>query len=160
MKTQLILREDIPTLGFVGDVIEVSTGYARNFLIPTGKAFLFSEDGLLRIEKARAEAEQVRIEKNKEFEAVAARLADLEITFEEKVSGEGHLYGAVTAKRINDALTEKGFELPLHNVRLSEPIRSVGEFLVPIHVHGDVSGEIKVWVVAIQEEAPAEESQG
>lgn len=156
MKTQLILREDIPTLGFVGDVVEVSTGYARNFLIPTGKAYAYSEDGMRRIEKARAEAEQKRIELNQEFEAIAAKLSGTELTFEEKVSGEGHLYGAVTAKRISDALEEKGFQVSEPNVRLAEPIRTTGEYQVPLHVHGDINAEMKVWVVAIQEEEDAE----
>ncbi|MBC8405120.1 MAG: 50S ribosomal protein L9 [Planctomycetes bacterium] len=155
MKTQLILREDIPTLGFVGDVIEVSSGYARNYLVPCGKAFTFSEDGMRRVEKARAEAEQKRIELNKEFEAVADLLNALELTFEEKVSGEGHLYGAVTAKRIADALIKKKFDVTEQNVRLAEPIRTTGEYPVPVHVHGDVNAEIKVWVVAIQAETEA-----
>ena len=155
MKTQLILREDIPTLGFVGDVMEVSTGYARNYLVPAGKAYPFSDDGMRRIEKARAAAEQKRIELNKEFEAVADRLNALELTFEEKVSGEGHLYGAVTAKRIADALIEQKFDVIEQNVRLAEPIRATGEYPVPVHVHGDVSAEIKVWVVAIQAETEA-----
>jgi len=158
MKTQLILREDIPTLGFVGDVVEVTTGYARNFLIPTGKAYPFSEDGMQRIEKARAEAEQKRIELNQEFEAVAAKLNALELTFEEKVSGEGHLYGAVTAKRISEALAEQNYDVSEHKVRLAEPIRTTGEYQVPLHVHGDINAEMKVWVVAIQEEEESVEA--
>ncbi len=156
MKTRLILCQDIPSLGHVGDVIEVATGYARNFLIPRGHALAHSEDGMRRIEKARLEAQEMRARQAQEHEAVATRLGSLQLTFEEKVSADGHLYGAVTAKRISEALVEHGFEMPESQVRLAEPIRGVGEFEVPIHIHGDLSTMIKVWVVAQVVEQPEE----
>jgi len=152
LKSRLILRVDIPTLGNVGDVVEVATGYARNNLIPSGKAYAFSKDGMQRIEKARIEAEQLRAELAQEHQALAGRLEGVQITFEEKVSEEGHLYGAVNAKRISVALAEQGLETAESHVRLAEPIRAIGEFEVPIHVHGDLQAMIKVWVVALQEE--------
>lgn len=148
MKTRLILREDMPELGHVGDIIEVSVGYARNFLVPTGKAYPYSEDGMLRIEKARQEADARRAELAKEFEALAQRLEGVQLTFEERAGEEGKLFGAVTAKRISDSLAEQGLELAEAQVRLPEPIRVVGEYEVPIHVHADLGAQIKVWVVA------------
>lgn len=148
MKTRLILREDMPTLGHVGDVIEVSVGYARNFLIPSGKAYPFSDDGLLRIEKARIESEEQRAALAEEHSALAKRLDGVQLTFEERAGEEGKLFGAVNAKRINEGLAEQGFELNENQVRLAEPIRTVGEYEVPIHVHGELSAAIKVWVVA------------
>lgn len=147
-KTRMILREDIPTLGHVGDVVEVTTGYARNFLVPTGKAYPYSAEGMRRIENARVEAEKEREALAKQFQALNERLDGVELTFEERASEEGKLFGAVTAKRIADGLVDKGLDLAENQVRLAEPIRNVGEYVVPIHVHGDLNTEIKVWVVA------------
>jgi large subunit ribosomal protein L9 len=155
MKTRLILREDLPTLGHVGDVVEVTVGYARNFLIPSGKAYPFSEDGMLRIEKARVESEERRAALAEEHSALAKRLDGIQLTFEERAGEEGKLFGAVNAKRINDRLAEQGFELNENQVRLAEPIRTVGEYEVPIHVHGELSAGIKVWVVAESTEEEA-----
>jgi large subunit ribosomal protein L9 len=155
MKTRLILREDLPTLGHVGDVVEVTVGYARNFLIPSGKAYPFSEDGMLRIEKARVESEERRAALAEEHSALAKRLDGVQLTFEERAGEEGKLFGAVNAKRIADRLAEQGFELNENQVRLAEPIRTVGEYEVPIHVHGELSAAIKVWVVAESTEEEA-----
>lgn len=155
MKTRLILREDMPELGHVGDVIEVSVGYARNFLVPRGKAYPYSEDGMRRIEKAKTEADERRVAMAKEFEAMAQRLEGVQLTFEERTGEEGKLFGAVNAKRIADGLAEQGLGLAENQVRLAEPIRTVGEYEVPIHVHGDLSAQIKVWVVAESTEEEA-----
>jgi len=155
MKTRLILREDMPTLGHVGDVIEVTVGYARNFLIPSGKAYPFSEDGMLRIEKSRVESEVQRAALAEEHSALAKRLDGVQLTFEERAGEEGKLFGAVNAKRIAENLAEQGFELNENQVRLAEPIRTVGEYEVPIHVHGELSAAIKVWVVAESTEEEA-----
>jgi large subunit ribosomal protein L9 len=155
MKTRLILREDMPTLGNVGDVIEVTVGYARNFLIPSGKAYPFSEDGMLRIEKVRVESDVQRAALAVEHSALAKRLEGVQLTFEERAGEEGKLFGAVNAKRIAESLAEQGFELNENQVRLAEPIRTVGEYEVPIHVHGELSAAIKVWVVAESTEEEA-----
>ncbi|RMH03444.1 MAG: 50S ribosomal protein L9 [Planctomycetota bacterium] len=157
MKTRLILREDIPSLGHVGDTVEVEAGYARNYLLPLGKAYLHCADAEQRVAKARKAAEERRLAERKEHEALAARLAGVQLTFEEKVSEEGHLYGSVTAHRIAEALREQGLPIEDRQIRLAEPLRSIGETEVVIHVHGEVEAAIKVWVVAAQSEdaAPA-----
>jgi large subunit ribosomal protein L9 len=147
MKMKLILRADDATLGHTGDVVEVTAGYARNFLIPRGLAFPYSDDAVRRIEKHRVAADQLRIEQLSDMQALADKLATIELSFTEKVSSAGHLYGAVTAKRISEALAEHGFDISESNVRLGEPIRAVGEFEVPIHVHSDLNAAVKVWVV-------------
>jgi large subunit ribosomal protein L9 len=156
MKTKLILRVDHAVLGNTGDVIEVASGYARNHLVPSGMAYAYSEDAVLRIEKKRVEAEQTRAAMRQDMEALAKRLESLSLTFEEKVSGEGHLYGAVTAKRIADAISEQGLETSEANVRLAEPIRAVGEYEVPIHVHAEINAAVKVWVVGDEVPTPEE----
>ena len=163
MKTKLILRVDHPELGHTGDVVEVSAGYARNFLMPRGLAYAFSEDAVLRIEKAKAEAEAHRAAIRADMEALAKRLTGVQLTFEENANENGHLYGAVTAKRISEALGKHQLDIPENHVRLSEPIRETGEYSVPVHVHGDIDAEVQVWVVSTTpapapeaEEAPAE----
>jgi large subunit ribosomal protein L9 len=152
MKTRIILREDIPALGNVGDVLEVAAGFARNNLLPLGLAMPYSEEGMRAIEKTRAETEVKRAAQAIEHEALAARLASLQITFEEKVNADGHLYGAVTSKRIAEQLVAQGFELPDSHIRLPEPIREAGEFEVPIHIHGDLTANLKVWVLATHQD--------
>ena len=152
MKTRIILREDIPALGNVGDVLEVAAGFARNNLLPLGLAMPYSEEGMRAIEKPRVQAEEQRAAQAVEHEALAARLTSLQITFEEKVNADGHLYGAVTSKRIGEELTGQGFELPDSHIRLAEPIREAGEFEVPIHIHGDLTAGLKVWVLATHQD--------
>jgi len=159
VKTRLILSEDIPALGDTGDVIEVTPGYARNYLLPMGKALPWSKDAVRRIEKRRVEADTRREEMRSDMEALAARLAEAQITFEEKANEDGHLYGAVNTRRLAERLVAAGFEIPEHHVRLAEPIRQVGEYSVPIHVHSDIKAAIKVWVVAVQPEKPAEPAE-
>ena len=151
MKTRVILRQDIPSLGMVGDVVEVAAGHARNYLLPRHLAFPYSEDAMRRVEKDRKIAEERRQALMAEFEVLSAKLSGVQLTFEEKVSEEGHLYGSVSAARIGQALAEQGLDIPERHIRLAEPIREVGEFEVPIHVHGDLETHIKVWVVAGQE---------
>ncbi len=150
MKTRVILRQDIPGLGLAGDVVEVAPGYARNHLVPLGKAYAFSKDALQRVEKDRAAAEARRAEERARNEALAARLAGVQLTFEERVSPEGHLYGSVNAARIAEALQAQGLEIQERQVRLAEPLKTVGEFDVPVHVHGEIEAAVKVWVVADQ----------
>ncbi len=149
MKTRLILNEDIPTLGNTGDVIAVSPGYARNYLLPNRLALPYSEDAVRRIDRRSKEAEVKRIEMRADMELLAKRLAELQITFEEKVNEEGHLYGAVNARRLAERLAEAGFAIPENHVRLAEPIRQVGEYSVPLHVHSDIKAAVKVWVVGL-----------
>lgn len=162
MKTRVILREDIPAVGNVGDAVDVSPGYARNFLFPLGKAYRYSADALLRVEKDRKLADERRLAALKENQAVAARLSGVQLTFEEKASAEGHLYGSVSAQRIAEALQEQGHRVETRQVRLAEPLRDVGEYAVGIHVHGEIEASIKVWVIAAAAaaaaavEAPAE----
>jgi len=150
-KTKLILRVDHPVLGHTGDVIEVAPGFARNHLVPMGLAYDFCADAVRRIEKNKAAADLVRAEMLKDMVAMSKRMAAIQLTFVENVSEAGHLYGAVTAKRISEAITEQGFAIPEAHVRLAEPIRVVGEFEVPIHVHSEISASVRVWVLAKEE---------
>ncbi|MDP6849894.1 MAG: 50S ribosomal protein L9 [Planctomycetota bacterium] len=151
MKTKVILRQDIPALGHVGDTVEVSAGYARNFLLPREMAYPWSSDATLRVEKDRVIAQEKRDALEAEFSQLTQRVGDVQLTYEEMVSLEGHLYGSVNAHRIAETLQEQGLNIEERNVRLPEPIRVAGEYEVPIHIHGDLETKIKVWVVAVQD---------
>lgn len=155
MKKKLILRQAVPTLGEIGDVVEVAPGYARNYLLPRGLAMPFSEEGMRAIEKASREAAIARDVERANWESLANRLAEVSLTFEERVSADGHLYGSVSAHQIHDALAAQGFDLEERHIRLEEPIRFTGEYTVVLHLHADVNAQIKVWVVAAQEEEEA-----
>lgn len=159
MKTKLILRVDHPVLGHTGDVIEVSSGYARNHLLPLELAAPYSEHAIRGIEKKKLEAEHHRAAMRADMQALADRLATVELNFIENVSEAGHLYGAVTAKRISEEIAAAGLEIPEAHVRLAEPIRSVGEYEVPIHVHSEINASVKVWVVAKEEPKPEGEGE-
>ena len=126
----------------------MAAGYARNYLIPSGLAFSHSKDAGLRVAKDRQAAEVYRAEMEAEFAVLAEKIGGVQLTFDEKVSAEGHLYGSVNVSRIREALAATGLELEERHIRLPEPIRTPGEFEVPIHIHGDLEAMIKVWVVA------------
>jgi len=154
MKARIILRRDLPTLGRVGEVVEVSSGFARNFLLPRELAYPYSGEGLRRVEKDRQAAAIRRAAEREEFETLAEKLRAVQLTFEERASGEGHLFGSVNAHRIFEALQGKGFSLSERSIRLEEPLRSIGEYDVPVHLHDDLVVPLKVWVV-VREEKPA-----
>ncbi|MFQ5747919.1 MAG: 50S ribosomal protein L9 [Planctomycetota bacterium] len=151
MKTRIILRSDLPTLGRVGEVVEVSSGFARNYLLPRGLAYPYSGEGLRRVEKDRKAAEIRRAAQMEEFESLAENLRSVQLTFEERASEEGHLFGSVNVHRIFEALQEKGFSLGERAIRLEDPLRNVGEYDVPVHLHDDLVVPLKVWVVAREE---------
>lgn len=148
MKTRVILREDVSALGATGDVVEVAPGYARNHLIPLGLAYPYSADAMKRVELDRERAAERRAALLQELEGLAERLRGVQLTFEERASEEGHLFGSVSASRIAEALQAQGLDVAERDVRLAEPIRQRGEYEVVVHVHADLEVKVKVWVVA------------
>ncbi|KAA3604483.1 MAG: 50S ribosomal protein L9 [Planctomycetota bacterium] len=151
MKTRVILRKDIPSLGQAGEVVSVEPGYARNYLIPMNLAFAHTADGLKRVEKDRKVAEAERLAQMKAYEDIVQALNKVQLTFEEKVSEEGHLYGSVSAHAIAAAIAEQGItSVHDRDVRLPEPLKQVGEYQIQVHVHGELEATVKVWVVAKQ----------
>lgn len=151
MKTRIILNQDISTIGHTGEVVEVSSGYARNYLLPMGLAYPYSKSNVQRLEKASKEAELKRLQLEKEFTALADKLSAVQLTFEEKASEAGHLYGSVNASRVATKLAkQEGIEIEERNIRLPEPLKEVGEYEVAVHVHGEMEAMLKVWVVAAQ----------
>ena len=146
---QVILLERVAKLGAMGEVVKVKEGYARNFLLPQGKATAATEANVAAFEARRAELEKAAAEKKASAETRAAQLAELEVTITATAGDEGKLFGSIGTHDIADALTASGVEVAKAEVRLPNgTIRQVGEYDVAVHLHTDVEATVKVIVVA------------
>ncbi len=144
---EVILRAYVPNLGAPGDIVTVKDGYARNYLIPKKLAIPASKRSIKAVERERqiilAKAERQR----KKFESLAERLNQLELEIPQRVIEEDRLYGSVSATEIVSALKDQGFELTKKQVLLDEPIKKLGEYVVPIRLAPEVTAHVKVKVV-------------
>jgi large subunit ribosomal protein L9 len=145
---EVILREHVDNLGRRGEVVKVADGYARNYLLPRKLALLVTEGNKRQIERERAKFEAKEAEEKKVVEALAARLATVDIVIARRVGETDALYGSVTSSDIADALTAKGFEIDRRKIQLAEPLKKVGEVDVPLKLHRDITVPLKVKVVA------------
>jgi large subunit ribosomal protein L9 len=144
---EVILLEDIPALGKIGDLVKVADGYARNFLIPKQKAVKATSKKLKSLEHEKRLV-QDRLEKStKDAERLAKRLEDYSCTIAKPVGESGKLFGAVTSMEIEQNLLENGFKVERKNILLEEPIKSLGIYAVPVKLNPDVTASLKVWVV-------------
>jgi len=149
----VILREHIDNLGRRGEIVKVADGYARNFLLPRKLALVATEGNKKQVERERVKFEARELEEKKVAEAVAARLANIEIVIARKVGETEALYGSVTSADIAEALLAKGFDIERRKLQLPDPIKRIGDVDVPIKLNRDVTATVKVRVVA--ENAPA-----
>ena len=144
---ELLLKQTVPSLGRIGDVVKVKPGYARNYLVPHGYGVPVTKANREEIEKARLRAlaeERTRVESLREQ---AAKLGETSVTIEGRANEEGHLFGSVTAAQVARALGEKGFHIDQKAIRLDAPLKEIGVFDVDVQLHAEVAGKIKVWVV-------------
>jgi large subunit ribosomal protein L9 len=156
---KLLLKEDVENLGVCGDEVEVKGGYGRNYLIPKGKALLATPKNV----KQFAHQKSIVQAKTKKFidaaNAVAEEISKVKCEIKKKVGEQGKLFGSVTAQNIHDLLSEGGVEIDRRKIQLSEPIKTLGEYKVPVKLHPVVTAEINLSVVAEEvaavEEAPA-----
>jgi large subunit ribosomal protein L9 len=138
----------VDNLGRRGEVVKVADGYARNYLLPRKLALLVTEGNKQQIERERSKFEAREHEEKKVAEAMAARLAGVEIQIARKVGETEVLFGSVTSADIATAMTEKGFEIDRRKLNLREPIKKLGEYDIPLRLHPDVTVPVKVKVVA------------
>jgi large subunit ribosomal protein L9 len=148
VQMKLILRETIEALGTVGDEVDVAKGYARNYLIPHNKAVLATSTNRKLIEKDRKKLELQALKEKGLAETQAQALAGIVCSITAKVSEEDRLYGSVSARDIWDQLKAQGIDVDKRMILLSEPIKTLGSYLVPIQLHPKVKPEITVKVVA------------
>jgi large subunit ribosomal protein L9 len=148
---QIILLEKVANLGNLGDVVKVKDGYARNFLIPQGKAKRASEANLKEFDARRAELEQRQAEILAAAQERATKLQDASFTISQKAGVDGRLFGSVTNHDIAEAITAAGIEVKKFEVRLPEgPFKQIGEYDLALALHHDVVVNVKLNVVGEQ----------
>ena len=145
---EVILREHVDNLGRRGEVVKVADGYARNYLLPRKLALLVTDGNKKQIERERAKFEAKEADERKVVDAVAERLANVEVVIARRVGDTEALYGSVTTADIVQALAAKGFDIDKRKLQLGEPIKKVSEVVVPVKLHRDVTVPVKVRVVA------------
>lgn len=145
---EVILRQAIDNLGHPGEIVKVSPGFARNYLLPRGLAYEATTGNRKRIEQERARLEAAEGQRRATAQELADRLEQVSLTFSARVGEEGKLFGSVTAADIAQQLEAQGIHLERRLIDLHEPIRALGVYRIPVKLHADVKPELKVWVIA------------
>ena len=149
-QVKLILKEDVLNLGAAGDLVSVKPGYARNYLLPEGKAITATESRVRELEHhRRIIAEKVMAQRTL-LEAERDRLEGVVLEITANVGEEGKLFGSVTSAQLAELLAEKGFEVDRRKITLAEPIKEAGEHTVPIRLHHEFVAHVKVKVSAAE----------
>jgi len=145
---EIILRDHVDHVGRRGDIVKVADGYARNYLLPRKLALPATEANKQRISRERKVAEAREGEERGGAEALADRLVAVDITIARKVGGDAdQLYGSVTNADIAEALAAKGFDIDRRKILLPDPLRALGEAMVPVKLHRDVTAQLKVTII-------------
>jgi large subunit ribosomal protein L9 len=145
---KIILNEGVHRLGVAGDLVSVKPGYARNFLLPQGKAVLATQGRVKEVEHQQRMISDKQAKEMKNLAALKTRLEAVVLEFEAQAGEEGKLFGSVTAQQLADQLAEKGQIVDRRKISLDEPIRTVGEHTVSIRMQGDMVANLKVIVSA------------
>jgi large subunit ribosomal protein L9 len=143
----VILREDVEKLGHAGEVVTVKDGYARNFLLPRGLAYLATDGNRRRLDEEQRQRDRRAAAEVSGARGVAAKLEAVSLSFTMKAGEGDKLFGSVTAGDIAERLQAEGLQVDRKAVELEEPIKALGVYKVPIRLHADVKPEIRVWVV-------------
>ncbi len=150
---EIILMQRVEKLGQMGEVVKVRPGYARNFLLPQGKAIRASKDNLARFEQQRAQLEAQNLKRREEAERVAERVQGLSVTIIRSAGESGGLYGSVTGRDVAEACTQAGLSITRQQVLLEQPIKAVGLTTVRVELHPEVQLPVTVNVARSPEEA-------
>jgi large subunit ribosomal protein L9 len=149
---EVILKEDVATLGSRGDVVKVADGYGRNFLLPRKLAIEASTGNKKVIEQMRAAAVRRSAKEKAQAEELSKQFDVLSVSFHRKSGENDQLFGSVTSADIAEALEKKGFNIDRRKIQLHEPLKTIGEFTIPVKLHKDVTTHLKV---VIEKEAAA-----
>jgi large subunit ribosomal protein L9 len=144
---EVILRDHVDHVGRRGEIVKVADGYARNYLLPRKLALPATDANRKRVERERKVVEAHEAEERSAAEAIASRLASLELSISRKVGENDQLYGSVTNADIGDLLKLKGFEIDRRKILLPDPLKALGETTVPVKLHRDVTAQVRVAVV-------------
>jgi large subunit ribosomal protein L9 len=150
---EVILKEDVNKLGHRGDVVRVADGYGRNYLLPEKLAIEANAANKAVVEQMKASAVRKSVKEKAGAEQLATQLSEVELVFERKVGENEHLFGSVTSGDIAHALETKGYAIDRRKIALDEPLKSLGEYHVPVKLHREVTSHVKVTVKGDQQEA-------
>ncbi len=148
---KVILQETMEGLGHLGDLLDVSDGFARNFLLPRRKALQANPRNIKALEHAkRITAEKAKKERS-EFETLAKKISGVSLTISAKVGKDDKMFGSVTTKDLADGLAEHGFPVDRRKIHLDHPIKELGTFTIPVKVYRDVTASVAVHVIKKEE---------
>mgnify|MGYP001255875448 CR=1 FL=1 len=148
---KIILLQSVRGLGGPGDVVNVKSGYARNYLIPKEVAVFATQSNIRQTENRIAKAKEIEVERIETLKGVAEKLDKLSLKFELKAGEEDKLFGSVTTQMISDSLSNDGYTIERKDIDISEPIKTLGNHYVTIYLHKDVSAKVKIKVKALEE---------
>ena len=155
---KLLLQQSIEKLGMAGDLVEVNSSYARNYLLPCGLALVPTAANLKRVEEIRAVARQQGLAKLQELQARVEALNGLEVTIQARANEQGHLFGSVGPAEVSAALSEMGFtDVPAEAIIIDPHIKQLDKYTIEIRLNEEVRAQIQLWVVP--EKAPADSDQ-
>lgn len=157
---EIILLERIESLGQMGDVVRVKNGYARNYLLPQRKAVRLTDENRKRFEEQRAQLEATNLQRRSEAEGVAVKLEGLAVMLIRQAGESGQLYGSVSARDIADAVTAAGFTVERQQIRLQQPIKTLGLHKIGVGLHPEVTVQITVNVARTLDEAETQARTG
>ena len=152
---EVILKEDVIKLGHRGDVVKVADGYGRNYLLPGKLAIEANAANKAVIEQMKGSAIRKSAKEKVEAEQLATQLSAVELVFERKVGEHDHLFGSVTSGDIAHELELKGYKIDRRKISLEDPLKTIGEYHVPVKLHREVTSHVKVTVKGDQPEAEA-----
>lgn len=144
---RVILKQEVPNLGEAGDIVSVKPGFGRNYLIPRGLAIAASEGSVRQVEHQNSVANAIRRKQLSAAQTLAAKIEDIAVTIRRQAGEDDKLFGSVTKRDIVEALAAEGVELDRRTLRLEDNIKSIGLFTVPVRIHKEVTGQIKVYVM-------------
>ena len=154
---KIVLLERVQKLGQMGDIVDVKSGYARNFLLPFRKALRATEQNIQYYEKQKSILEAKNIENIKEAESLKAKINGISFTLIRSASDAGALYGSVSAKDIMDVVSENGIVIAKNQINLEKPIKELGIYKIIVSLHPEISSEIIINVARTDEEAKLQE---
>lgn len=144
---EIILLEDIPSLGKIGDLVKVSDGYGRNYLIPKKLAIKATPNSKKQLEHEKRFVQDKTEKVKRDAEKLAKSIEEFSCTITKPVGESGKLFGSVTTKDIEEQLNENGFAVDRKKIDLEEPVKNLGVYTIPIRLHPEVTANLKLWVV-------------
>ncbi len=144
---KVILKQDIPDLGKAGKIIEVKSGYARNFLMPRNLAIMATKANVRAIEEIEKQNKTRERKLRNEAEKLKAKMEQMSLTIEVLVGEEDKIFGSVTAQNVAEMLETEGIRVDKRNINLEDPIKSLGVYTIPVKIEKDIVANVKVWVI-------------